>query len=346
MRFLKENGNIRDNEYKFLQPTRNLEENGKLPKTRAFGKEITNLFAVLKGNYFKDDSINAQVSVKLKEFYDNYKEKALLHLNEIDKLNLGKLYDCSEYANEIYNYLKEREAPFLIKFGSFLKIQTEVHEKMRECLIDWLVEIHRKFKLLPETLYMTVSLIDRVFAKEKIQKSKLQCLGLASLFIAGKYEEIYPPDLRDYVNVANYQVGKDEILKMERQILKILEFDLSCPSIYIFLQRYSRLLKTDETQFSLAEYLSESQFLDTRMFKYPPSLIAASCLYLSSKILNKDCWNSLIEEQSKYSESEVKSCAGLISKIPNIVENQGFLNIKTKFMSTKYKEVGRMKIEI
>ena len=217
---------------------------------------------------------------------------------------------------------------------------------MREVLINWLVEIHQKFKLIPETLYMAVNLIDRIFVKEKIKKSQLQCLGLAALFIAGKYEEIYPPELREYVNIANFQIGKGEILKMERQILKILNFDLSCPSIYNFLGRYSKLLKADETQFFLAQYLSESQLLDTRMFKYPPSLIAASCLYLSSKILKKEFWNSLIEEQSKYSENEAKSCANLISKIPNMIENQGFLNIKSKFMENKYKEVGKIKIDI
>jgi len=79
-----------------------------------------------------------------------------------------------------------------------MKLQKDINEKMRSILIDWLVEVHLKFKLLPETLYLTVNIIDRYLAKEQIPRSKLQLVGVTSMLIASKYEEIYAPEVRDF----------------------------------------------------------------------------------------------------------------------------------------------------
>jgi len=345
MRYLKENGHFREDEVKNNLNRRKEIPNKKINKPREFGKEITNIYTALKAIDLDEHPKVTQASINLLEFYKQYNEKALNKLNDIDQKGFHNLYECSEYASEIFDYLRHREVPFITKFG-FLKTQTEVNENIRGCIIDWIVDIHRKFKLNPETLYMTISIIDRVLGKEKIMKSKIQTLAIAALFIAGKYEEIYPPELKDYVTITNFQVGKDEILKMERQILKILEFDLSCPSIYRFIERYSKLLKADEKQFYLSQYLSELQFLDSRMLRFAPSLIALSCLYLSAKILKKECWNTLIEEQSKYTENEVKSCSNVLSGIAISADNQGISNIKNKYLNIKYQEVAKISIDI
>jgi len=71
-----------------------------------------------------------------------------------------------------------------------MKSQTDINEKMRGILIDWLVEVHLKFKLLPETLYMTVSTIDRYLSLKEVHRSKLQLVGVTSMLITCKYEEI------------------------------------------------------------------------------------------------------------------------------------------------------------
>jgi G2/mitotic-specific cyclin-B, other len=74
---------------------------------------------------------------------------------------------------------------------------------MRSILVDWLIEVHLKFKLLPETLFITVSIIDRFLEKVRVQKSRLQLVGVTALFIASKYEEIYPPELKDFVYITD-----------------------------------------------------------------------------------------------------------------------------------------------
>jgi hypothetical protein len=51
--------------------------------------------------------------------------------------------------------------------------QNDINEKMRAILVDWLIEVHYKFKLLPETLFLTINLIDRYLDKEVIHRTKL-----------------------------------------------------------------------------------------------------------------------------------------------------------------------------
>ena len=64
--------------------------------------------------------------------------------------------------------------------------QNDINEKMRAILIDWLVEVHLKFKLMIETLYLTVNIIDRFLEKETISRNKLQLVVVAAMFLASK----------------------------------------------------------------------------------------------------------------------------------------------------------------
>lgn len=91
---------------------------------------------------------------------------------------------------------------------------------MRAYLIDWISEIHVKFKLWPETLYVTIGLIDKFLRKESnFKKKDLQCLGITALHIAGKYEEIYPPELKHYIRITDNAINRDQVIKLEYKIL-------------------------------------------------------------------------------------------------------------------------------
>lgn len=83
--------------------------------------------------------------------------------------------------------------------GFYMKRQNDINENVRAILIDWLISVHAKFKLLPETLYLTVNLIDRYLSHFKVQKNQVQLVGVAALLIATKYEEIYPPTVKDFI---------------------------------------------------------------------------------------------------------------------------------------------------
>ena len=182
---------------------------------------------------------------------------------------------------------------------------------MRAILIDWLIEVHLKFKLLPETLFLTINLIDRYLEKQVIPRTKLQLVGVTSMLISSKYEEIYAPEVRDFVYITDKAYTKEEILAMEQAILATLDFNITTPSTYRFLERFSKIANADAPLFNLARYLIELPLIEYRMLKYCPSNVAASALFLAQKIMQRGepAWNEIIQTHSGYSESQLRPCA-------------------------------------
>jgi len=87
---------------------------------------------------------------------------------------------------------------------TYMKKQSDINESMRAILVDWLIDVHLKFKLLNETLFLTVNIIDRYLSlKTTITRSKLQLVGVAAMLISTKYEEIYPPTVKDLVYITD-----------------------------------------------------------------------------------------------------------------------------------------------
>lgn len=73
--------------------------------------------------------------------------------------------------------------------------QPDLNAKMRSILVDWLIEVHRKFDLMPETLYLTVNIVDRFLSLKTVPRRELQLVGISSMLIACKYEEIWAPEV-------------------------------------------------------------------------------------------------------------------------------------------------------
>lgn len=133
---------------------------------------------------------------------------------------------------------------------------------MRAILVDWLIEVHYKFKLLPETLFITVRIIDRYLEKQLVLKSKLQLVGVTALLIASKYEEIYPPEVKDFVFITDNTYTKEDVLQMEYNILSTLQFDITFPTPHRFLERFMRVLGDDSQVASYAQFLMELSLID------------------------------------------------------------------------------------
>ena len=104
----------------------------------------------------------------------------------------------NEYLLEMYQNLIQEEKKIKSLFG-YMKNQTDMNEKMRAILIDWIIDVHFKFKLKAETLFLTVWLIDKYLSLKKIKRNKLQLIGVTCMLIACKYEEIYSPEGFDFV---------------------------------------------------------------------------------------------------------------------------------------------------
>jgi hypothetical protein len=93
-----------------------------------------------------------------------------------------------------------------------MRRQPNITENIRAILIDWMISIHTKFRLLPETLFITVNLIDRFLSAAEINKDEVQLVGVAALLIATKYEEIYPPMIKDFIFVSNKAFNREQVL--------------------------------------------------------------------------------------------------------------------------------------
>jgi len=173
--------------------------------------------------------------------------------------------------------------------------QVEINEKMRAILIDWLLDVHLKFRLLPETLYLTVFLIDRFLSLKCVSREKLQLVGVTAMFIASKFEEIYPPECNDFVYISANAYTREEILQMEQYMLNTLGFNLATPTTLYFLRRFSKAAMSDYRVHTLSKFLLELALLEIRLLKYVPSQIAAASVYLARTMVGiTPAWVSVI----------------------------------------------------
>jgi len=131
-------------------------------------------------------------------------------IDNIDERDTDDPLCATEYVHDMYSLFREKEPTTSVR-PVFMESQPHINERMRSILVDWLVEVHLKFKLVPETLYLTVNLIDRYLERDEVSRPKLQLVGVTSLLIASKYEEIYPPELRDLVYICDRAYTRNDV---------------------------------------------------------------------------------------------------------------------------------------
>ena len=156
--------------------------------------------------------------------------------------------------------------------------------------MDWIVQVHHRFNLLPETLYLCVNYIDRFLSCKVVSLGKLQLVGATAIFIAAKYEEIDCPSVQEIVYMVDGGYTSDEILKAERFMLSMLQFELGWPGPMSFLRRISKADDYDLETRTLAKYFLEITIMDERFVGSPPSYVAAGAHCLARMMLKKGAW--------------------------------------------------------
>jgi cyclin B len=138
-----------------------------------------------------------------------------------------------------------------------------------------------KFRLVPQTLYLCVNIIDRYLSRVQVERKKLQLVGVTALLVACKYEEIYPPEVRDCVYITDRTYTRQEVLDMEQSIVKVLEFKLTAPHGHNFLTRFLKITKASELVSTAATYYMERTLQEYVFVQYRPSLVAAAAVCLA-----------------------------------------------------------------
>jgi len=260
---------------------------------------------------------------------------------DIDDEDVENPQLCSEYAKEMYSYLRVQEAKFSVRSNYLTGCPTT--GKMRTVLVDWLIDVQQQFKLLQETLYLSVSIIDRFLNKEglHITRSRLQLVGIAAMFIASKIEEIYAPELNDFVYITDNAYEAAEVRAMELRIIKALGCNLGDPLSINFLRRFSKAGDVDVTQHALAKYILETILLDYTLVSLSPSMKAATSLYLSLGILEErlDVWSPALHFYSGYTREEVHIQVKSVAECLKRAHTGKFTAVKTKYSAKQMMKI-------
>ena len=203
-----------------------------------------------------------------------------------DYEGLSDVLKVGHVAQKCTEFMQATELKLAPSADCTSKSQPAVSARMRAILVSWLVEVHEKWKLHPETLFITVNLIDRYCDLKKVLRSEYQLLGITALLIACKYEEILVPKLEDFGEITDNTYTTAQILAQECNILKVLSFDITFPTTHRLLERYHALAEGTKECFFLACYSSELCLIDVKMNKWAPSRLASACLYLAKKLLD------------------------------------------------------------
>ncbi|BGP35517.1 B-type cyclin [Rhodotorula toruloides] len=255
---------------------------------------------------------------------------------EIDYFDISMV---AEYSDEIFEYMAELEEASMPN-PRYMDHQSEIEWPMRATLIDWLLQVHMRYHMLPETLWIAVNIIDRFLSNRVVSLVKFQLVGVTAMFIASKYEEIMAPSVEEFVLMTENGYSREEILKGERIILQSLEFNIStyC-SPYSWVRRISKADDYDIQTRTLSKFLMEVTLLDHRFLRARPSMIAAIGMYLARRMLGGD-WNEAFIFFSGYTEAQLLVPAGFL------LESIAAPGFEEKFCYKKYSSKKFLKASI
>lgn len=247
--------------------------------------------------------------------------------------------EVQDYAAEIHTYLREMEVKTRPKAG-YMKKQPDITNSMRAILVDWLVEVGEEYKLQNETLYLAVNYIDRFLSSMSVLRGKLQLVGTAAMLLASKFEEIYPPEVAEFVYITDDTYTKKQVLRMEHLVLKVLSFDLAAPTINQFLTQYFLNQSVNKQVESLAMYLGELSLVDSDPFlKYLPSQIAAAAFILANYTVNSSSWPKSLSEMTGYTLEDLMPCVEDLHQTYLSAPQHAQQSVREKYKGSKYFEV-------
>eukprot|EP00416_Gambierdiscus_australes_P028469 CAMPEP_0171083814 /NCGR_PEP_ID=MMETSP0766_2-20121228/17944_1 /TAXON_ID=439317 /ORGANISM="Gambierdiscus australes, Strain CAWD 149" /LENGTH=433 /DNA_ID=CAMNT_0011541271 /DNA_START=138 /DNA_END=1439 /DNA_ORIENTATION=- len=261
---------------------------------------------------------------------------------DVDKAVAEDPQQVAEYAADIYWHLQQQEGEQLPQPG-YMDRQPQVTARMRAILVDWLVDVHKKYKLQAQTLFLAVGILDRFLEKRNTLRRHLQLVGITALLLASKFEELYPPQINDFVYVTDKAYSKEEVMRMEVSILSVLDFRLCTPTSVQFLERYQAVNGCGEAHKELAQYLLELTLVDYRMVKYTPSHLAAAAVLLSNKLLRRQPpWTPAVVKHTKLTEQMLRECGKEICTLLENAETNPLQAVRKKFSQVKHHSVAKM----
>ena len=278
-----------------------------------------------------------------------------LNLNQsIDLINKDTLSNSNdenysyedEYYKEIYKNLILDENYFYQKIISqYMLYQNDINYKMREILVDWLIDVHFHCNFQQKTLFQCVLIMDALLSKVPIKKISFQLLGIAALLISCKENEIIYPSLIKFSQLTDNAYTPNQITFMEQKILKILKFDIFAPTSDEFFSIISEFFQFNEEQKYFGQYFLDCSLIDISFLKYKMSTIAIACVKIVMKYYKIDKINLLIEKcggGNDDKKKEIENCEYNLLFSAKKISNSPLGAVKKKYKSEKFLNVAKL----
>jgi cyclin B len=253
---------------------------------------------------------------------------------------MEKVENVDDYAGDIFLRLLQDEAQSLPVNVNYMEHQEDIDERMRAILIDWLVEVHKKYKLQPVTLFTTVSLVDRYLALTSVRRRRLQLVGVAAMLIAAKVEEIHPPEVKDFTYITDNSYTSQELLNAEVDMLNALDFKVVVPTAIHFLDFLARANGCSDQHRELARYLVDLSLLDVKMLRHRPAQLVGSAIYLSNELLNRwPKWPADMGRVLRCSEMDLLPCAKELRALLDAAPGSALQAVRARYSSARHHSV-------
>lgn len=318
-------------------------ENNRVPDENEFAPPIQPIQA---GFPLQRQGSSSLSQSSLSQHAGNFPSLSYQHSGQVDDIDERDANDplcATEYVQDMYRHFRSKEMQTSVR-PVFMEQQSQINERMRSILVDWLVEVHLKFKLVPETLYLTVNIIDRYLERTEVTRPKLQLVGVTALLIGSKYEEIYPPELRDLVYICDHAYRREQILEMEENVLKTLEYQITIPSAHAFLVRYLKAAHADRRIVQLSCYILDGTLQSYNLLHYLPSQLAAAAVLIARRVVGRNAWSPTLLRYANYCEEEVVPVARAVLAEKKSASTE-LRAVNKKYSSSRYGGVANMSIE-
>ncbi|GJS76844.1 G2/mitotic-specific cyclin S13-7-like protein [Tanacetum coccineum] len=226
----------------------------------------------------------------------------IINIDEVDKNNeLAQV----EYVEEIYLFYKISEIKGCLR--DYMDFQHDINARMRAILLDWLIQVHDKYGLMPETLYLTINIVDRYLSVTTTSRTELQLVGISALLLSSKYEEIWPLAVNDMITISDSAYSREQILAMEKAILSRLDGEYGVLTI-----------------------------------RNNPSMLAASAVYAARCTLNKTpAWSETLQHYTGYTEDQLGDCAKSLVRFHASASDNKFSAVYKKYLNPDTGTVAR-----
>jgi hypothetical protein len=218
---------------------------------------------------------------------------------------------ATAYVQDMYQHFRSKEASTSAR-PVYMEHQPHINERMRATLVDWLMGIHMRLRFAPETLYLTVNLIDRFLDQKEVNRPQLQGVGVAALWIAMKYEEIDQYPLCEFLYWCAEAYTDQDIIDAEKAMLETLGYQVTVPTAFTFLLRFLEAGNANQEVADICYFLLDGALLSYELNRYLPSQLAAAAVLIARGTAGYSAWSPTLSHYTNYSEEEIVPVARAI----------------------------------